>query len=382
MRIKRKRNNRKGKWLGGLLLSMSVILAGCSPAPLPGEIQEQNETGYTKKIIEEQLAANKEVFSTAWSPDNTKVVYIQTGKPEKDGLDEAYLWQVGEEKAGFVRDVSPTTHGFTWSPDSRYFLISEKLGEGAVSSIVNAASLGEETYKIKSVSIPVWSPDSSSLAFGNEQHDSGESWGSLEIYKLGAEKSEYIWHARNYLYKVEFWDDQGSIDYTEINPQGQESKKTTKNIRPSISGVHLGDTKNQVKAALGNAYRETPPGEELGHFPEKVYRWDYATGFSIFIGEESGKVLEIIASSRQAQTNLGIQTGDTAAKVFEVYRPKYIEPESIHGGKLFGLFKVEGAAALHFNFDLPEGQSPADIKPDSKVKQMILTYPEILDDSF
>lgn len=154
------------------------------------------------------------------------------------------------------------------------------------------------------------------------------------------------------------------------------------NIRPSISGVHLGDTKDQVRAALGNAYQETPPGEETGHFPEQVYRWDYDKGFKIFIGAESGKVLDIIATSPQAETNLGIKVGDTAANVFEVYRSRYIEPESIHGGKLYGLFKVEGAAVLYFNFDFPEGQSLADIKPENKVKQIILTYPEILDDSF
>ncbi|MEL7567018.1 MAG: hypothetical protein AAGU27_19345 [Dehalobacterium sp.] len=382
MSLKNTRNNRQYIRMGGLLIMILVILTGCSFTPKPAENQQQNENKYTKEIIEEQLASNKEVFKTTWSPDDTKVVYIQTGKPEKNGLDEAYLWQVGEEKGSFIRDVSPTTHGFTWSPDSRYFLISEKLGEGAVSSIVDAASLSEEAYKIKSMSIPVWSSDSLSLAYGNEQHDTGESWGSLEVYKLGDEKSEYIWKAKNYLYKVEFWDEQGNIGYTEINEKGQESEKTTKNIRPGISGVHLGDTKDQVRAALGNADQETPPGEEIGHFPEQVYQWDYDQGFKIFIGAESGKVLEITATSPQAETNLEIKIGDTAAKVFEVYRPRYIEPESIHGGKLYGLFKVEGAAALYFNFDLPEGQSLADIKPENKVKQMILTYPEILDDSF
>lgn len=382
MRLKSYRNNNKRVWFRVLLLSMFVFMVGCSTTPEPAEIQQQNDNKYAKEIIEEQLASNKEVFKTTWSPDNTKVVYILTGKPEKNGLDEAYLWHVEEEKASFVRDVSPTTRGFTWSPNSHYFLISEKLGEGSRSSIVNTDSLIEEAHKIKSMSIPVWSPDSLALAYGNEQHDFGESWGSLEIYKLGEEKSEYIWKAKNYLYKVEFWDEQGNIGYTEINEKGQESKKTTKNIRPSISGVHLGDTGDQVRAALGNAYKETPPGEEMGHFPEKVYRWDYEEGYKIFIGAESGKVLEIVAISSAAETNLGIKTGDTAAKVFEVYRPKYIEPESIHGGKIFGLFKVEGAAALFFRFDLPEGQSLADIKPGHKVKQISLTYPEILDDSF
>ncbi len=125
-----------------------------------------------------------------------------------------------------------------------------------------------------------------------------ESWGSLEVYQLGAEKSEYIWRAKNYLYRVESWDEQGNINYTEVNPKGQESRKTTKNIRPDISGVKLAATREQVKAALGSNYQETPPGEEILDFPEKVYRWDYDEGHKIFIGAETGKVLEIIADPR------------------------------------------------------------------------------------
>ncbi|EGW36858.1 hypothetical protein DOT_5243 [Desulfosporosinus sp. OT] len=41
------------------------------------------------------------------------------------------------------------------------------------------------------------------------------------------------------------------------------------------------------------------------------------------------------------------------------------------------MFKVEGAAALYFQFDLKEGQYLADIKPENKVLRMILTYPDL-----
>ena len=379
--INRFRNYSHHLWIWVVLMGIFILLSGCSQVSDPPEEREQNNNYPKEKIVEQLNAKGQEIFKITWSPDDKKVVYIQTGKPEKNGINESYLWKVGDENPKFVRDVIPTTDGFTWSPDSGYFLISEKLEEGATSTIVNANTLEEEAYKIKSITIPVWSPDSSSLAYGNENHDYGESWGSLEVYVLGTDKSEYIWKAKNYLYKVESWGEQGNISYTEINDQGQENKKSTKNIRPSISGVHLGDTMAQVREALGSDYKETPPGEEVGHFSEKVYRWDY-DGFRIFIGADSGKVLEINADSPRAETNLGIKIGDTAEKVFETYRPKYIEPESVHGGKLYGLFKVEGAAALSFSFDLKGEQSRADIKQDNKVVRMILTYPEIMDDSF
>lgn len=367
--------------IGVLVIVLIASLIGCTPK----SNQDRDKPGEQKSLSKEQitsaLSSITDVRKITWSPDEKMVVYVQTGKPEKNGMDEAYLWKVGEEEAKLVRDVKPTTFGFSWAPDSKHFLISEKLGEGAESGIIIADTLHEESYKMKSMGIPVWSPDSQSLAYGNETHEYGPSWGSLEVYTLGNPKSEYIWKAIDYLYKVESWNQEGNIDYTEVDPQGKETRKTTKNIRPDISGVHLGDTKAQVEAALGNGYKETPPSGEAGHFPEQVYRWDY-DGYKVFIGAESGKVLEITAESPNAETNLGIKMGDTSTKVFEVYRPKYIEPVSIHGGKIYGMFKVEGAAALYFQFDLKEGQSLADIKPENKVVRMVLTYPEILDDSF
>lgn len=192
----------KVSWVGVLLICVLGMLTGCTTAPnQPGDNKPNGEV-FTQEEIRKALASKQEVFQTTWSPDQRTVVYIQKGKPEKNGMDEAYLWKVGEKDPKPVRDVSGTTHGFAWSPDSKYFLISEKLGEGAINSVVKADTLQEETYKPKSLAIPVWSADSLALAYGNESHEYGESWGFLEVYKLGAEKSEYIWKAKNYLYKV------------------------------------------------------------------------------------------------------------------------------------------------------------------------------------
>lgn len=364
-----------------LLIIAMVAVAGCSEPAQSDQGQPNSDNTKAKNTIANTLQANKDIFKVTWSPDGTAVVYIQTGKPDKNGLDEAYIWRVGEAKAKFIRDVSPTTHGFNWSPDSKYFLISEKRGEGAISTIVDAHSLQAAAYKINSVGSPVWSKDSKALVYGNEQHEYGESWGSLEVYKLGQTQSEYIWYAPNYLYKAESWDAAGNISYTEINPQGKSSHKTTRNIRPSISGVHLGDTKEQVRRVLGNGYQETLSDDETV-YSEQVYHWNYDKGYLIIIGKDSGKVLEIVATSSEAETNLGAKIGDTAEKVFNIYRPKYIEPVSIHGDQLIGTFKVEGAAALVFVWDIKEGMTLQDIKPEDKVIRMVLSYPQLLDDSF
>jgi len=367
-------------YLPALVLLLLAFMAGCAKLSGPVDQPKDNDRKAINEITN-QLSANADISAITWSPDETAVLYIQRGKPEKAGFNDVYIWKVNEDQAKIIGDISPGFLKFTWSPNSQYFLISETPGEGVINRILNAASLKEEK-KLASLDIPVWSSDSMSLAYGFEQHAYGPSVGSLEVYKLGQVQGDKIWSAINYLYKVEFWDAQGNIGYTEINDKGQQSHKTTQNIRPSVSGVHLTDTRETVKAALGENYTETPPGEETLGFPEPVYRWTYDKGYKVFIGKDSGQVLEIVATYPGAETNLGVKVGDTAAKVFEIYRPKYIEPVSIHGGKLYGVFKVEGAAVLSFTFDGEPRLQPVDIPPERKVTSIWLTYPNIMDDDF
>lgn len=369
------------KMLAGLILiTLLAVLTGCTSKT---DKIGKDKNIYSKDAIQDKLNSSKGVSKITWSPDNKKVVYLQESADGNNGSDKIYIWRVDKEQAEAAQDVSLEVFGFVWSPDSKYFLISEKQGEKYENTIVKAEDLVQEKYKISSTGLPVWSPESLSLAFSNDAEFYGEKWGYLEVYTIGKDESEYIWKSHNTQYKVETWDKDGNIGYIEVF-EGKESKKTVKNIRPSISGVHLGDSREQVKEALGDGYKETPPTGESGHFTEQVYRWDYEKGYTIWIGEKSGKVLEISATSPEAETNLGIKIGDKGDKVFEIYRSQYIEPESIHGGKLYGVFKVEGAAALSFGFDTDEGQTqfPRNIKPESRVIRMMLTYPENMDDSF
>jgi len=362
-----------------LILVVLVFMAGCGQAPPPPE-QPDGKGQKDRDRINQELSANPEVSAISWSPDAAAVLYVQKGKPDKAGFNSVNIWKVNEAQAHLIGEVSPGLLGFRWSPDSQYFLVSETPGEGVSNRIFNAATLQEE-HKLQSLDVPVWSPDSRSLAYGFEQHNFGPSVGSLEVYQLGQTQGEPIWRTIGHLYKVEFWDGDGNIGYIEVDAKGQQTHKTTKNIRPSISGVHLRDTREAVKAALGSDYVETLPDPDILTFPEPVYRWTYDKGYRVFIGKDSGQVLEIIATQPGAQTNLGVKVGDTAARVLEVYRPRYMEPESIHGGRLYGIFKVEGAAALAFGFD-PERQYNTDVNPDSRVTSIWLTYPNIMDDDF
>jgi hypothetical protein len=365
------------------LLSVFLMLgSGCSPKPGPAEPPNGNllkdKTGITNI-----LNSNPDIVQVTWSPAETTVLYIQKGKADQPGKSAAYAWKVNEEQPRLLEEVSPEFRAFTWSPNSKYFLISEKSGEEVLTLIYNAETFSKETpLQLKSSEVPVWSADSQFLAYGFEQHDYGDSWGSLKVYQIGQPESEYLWRAKDRLYQVEFWDAAGNIGYIETDAKGKQTRKTAQNIRPSISGVRLGDNREQVQAALGLDYTETPPSEEFAHYPEPVYRWTYEEGYEVFIGENTGKVWQIWATAAAAETNLGVKMGDTAARVWEIYRPKYIEPESIHGGLLIGVFKVEGAAVLSFGFDTREGAMRTEIKSQNRVVNMNLTYPNILDDDF
>lgn len=163
---------------------------------------------------------------------------------------------------------------------------------------------------------------------------------------------------------------------------GQESDGGDGLQRPSLAGVSLGDAKGSVLEKLGADYQVTA-GEEAGHFPENYYLWEYADGTMVIIGRNSGEVLEIRSTAREAATNLGVKVGDPAESVFTTYRGAYTEPESIHGGILTGVFKVEDGAALIFDFDVEDGiVNPRGVDAGETLERIILTYPSHIDEDF
>jgi hypothetical protein len=155
-------------------------------------------------------------------------------------------------------------------------------------------------------------------------------------------------------------------------------------VKPSVAGISLKDTPETVEAVLGQEHQDTAVSrDEAGHYPEAIVLWKYASGITVVIGQESDQVLEVNATAPATKTNLGVQIGDKAEQVLAAYREKYIEPESIHGGQLIGTFKVEDGAAMVFDFGQSgSGKFPPEIDPAAPLRQINLTRPAHLDDSF
>ena len=166
-------------------------------------------------------------------------------------------------------------------------------------------------------------------------------------------------------------------------PPGSNPDENVSNI-PFVGGLKLGDTKEKVQEMLGKDYMEKS-FDEAEHFPEKFLNWEYKDGYTITIGKDSNKVLQIIATAQGVKTNLDVKIGDKADAALGTYRAKYMEPNSIQGGaKLFGVFKVENGQALILDFNIRDGlvNPGGEIRPDETLERMILTYPAYLDESF
>jgi hypothetical protein len=174
-----------------------------------------------------------------------------------------------------------------------------------------------------------------------------------------------------------------SVDNQEsptLNDNQDETKPHEDETSPSIAGICLDDTSEQVDNVLGSDYTETYM-DIAGHFGESYYVREYNDGLSVIIGKDSDKVLEIELVSDKYQTWLGDKIGDTANDILSKYRKLYTEPETIHSdGKLEGWFDVGDGMVLIFDFNKDDNMIiNVDISLDSKVELIKLTKMMYLD---
>jgi hypothetical protein len=159
----------------------------------------------------------------------------------------------------------------------------------------------------------------------------------------------------------------------EQNPQTQDSTK------PSIGNIHLGDSKDEVIKAFGSDYKETFE-EDPALLGEAFYKWVYTRGVNVIIGKDTNSLLEIESSDATLETNLGAKIGDT----YESINNKYGEYKSVTSNQdnstLVGWYELGEGQIVIFDFNKnDEAMVNFNVKPDSKVEMMKLTYLKFID---
>lgn len=354
-----------------IILSILMSLAlGCSqPAP-PGEKDPH-------LLREEALKANNRVSAWAWNPARSLLAFVEE---EQEGA--LRIWSLEKEAPEAWAQVPLGIGQLTWSPQGDR-LWAGQTGEEANRIWIYGLEQAEPLAgPIETRGWPAWHPEGTHLAYGHDWVFETYPWGLLEVLDLEQGEVRLFWKTYQARYEVTQWDGDLVLHYLFTDQTGQTQSQQAPYIFPTLGGIGLGDGQSQVEALWGKADEETDWGTELLNYPEPVKMLYYERGLQVVLTQETQKVLEVSATSPDFKTNLDVGPGDGSALVFERYRGRYIEPETIHGGVVPGLFKTEGGSALYFRFDLKDQESPQDIGPEHQVIQVSLTMPELMDDSF
>lgn len=145
---------------------------------------------------------------------------------------------------------------------------------------------------------------------------------------------------------------------------------------PSLGGICLGDSPDKVLSVLGDAYKETTEPDEAGYFGEDLIVWRFESGIDVTLGQNSGKVLRVAATSPDFPTDLGVSAGDEAGTALTKYRALYEEVKSRHYDKVLeGWFLLDEQQVIILDFDASDGSLVnSELTPDSRVEQIILGY--------
>ena len=127
---------------------------------------------------------------------------------------------------------------------------------------------------------------------------------------------------------------------------------------------------------MGDDYEKTDETDSTGMIGEDTTVLTYESGIVITVGNNSKKVLRIVSASEDFRTDKGIKVGDTAKTVTEVYEIEFEKAVSRQTNELLeGWYLIGDEAVIIFDYDKTNYTvMNFDIKPDSKVEEIILAY--------
>lgn len=208
--------------------SPSLSPSGTPAAVNPSETASPSPTvSLTKDAISKTLTSyGDKAYDITWSPDNTAVVFIKQDAQQSN----IYVWKLSQAEAQSLYKAEDTTSGFSWSPDSKYFLVKVgHMGPGTITStLVDASSLKTLAKDLTTVSVspPVWSADSRFLALSTD--DEATNAIEIKIYTVAAGTSISAVKSVNKFgpYIVTSWGEDNNIKYTEATCDTVRVEKT------------------------------------------------------------------------------------------------------------------------------------------------------------
>lgn len=171
-------------------------------------------------------------------------------------------------------------------------------------------------------------------------------------------------------------DRQNGQDADEEDGDAPETPGQDQDTAPSLGGVSLGDSSDDVAKALGNDYEESTESDASGIIGEDLVIRNYKNGIVVYLGKTSGKVLRVDAESKDFKTDLGIRVGDDAKTVFDAYKSRFETAVSRHSDeKLEGWYLPGDGSVIIFDFDKSDGTLiNGDVKSELKVERIVLAY--------
>jgi Tol biopolymer transport system component len=206
-----------------------------------------------------------EFRTPAWSPDGTRLAYVDAGDDDREML---AIYRLDDGVSEMVAGVEGHS-AILWSPDGRYIALSQALGETphlfTGVSIVDVRTGRAWVVSDENVVAFFWSPCSSrifSLAFSD---DGGMQWSSIDLQGICQKLEVRFYPSRELVYFCWFFD-QFAISHPLISPDGQSL---------TFAG-HIADRDGQKLEAEAAVYVqsviEPSPPERVG--PGHFGCWD------------------------------------------------------------------------------------------------------------